>query len=30
MSNRKMMAIKIQRLYRGYKARWRIQMYGYN
>ena len=30
MSNRKMMAIKIQRLYRGYKARWRMQMYGSN
>jgi len=28
MTNRKEMAIKIQRLYRGYKVRWRISMYG--
>ncbi len=28
MTNRKEMAIKIQRLYRGYKVRWYIFMYG--
>ncbi len=28
MSNRGKMAIKIQSLYRGYKIRWRIYMYG--
>ena len=27
MTNRGKMAIKIQRLYRGYKARWRLYMY---
>ncbi len=28
MTNRGEMAVKIQRLYRGYKARWRLYMYG--